>query len=146
MTDNKSFETVELFNPIELTPIDGIEMPKPVAMPDPVAEAKPVAEPKTVAVQKPAVEKEPVEVPEKEQKHWRDVLYQAARGVWRVHLSIKKVPRSFTSRVIMYNMTGAVLIRGGPLMPQISILSIFTRISMRKKENRKRTGRKKICS
>lgn len=65
MTDNKSFETVELFNPIELTPIDGIEMPKPVAMPDPVAEAKPVAEQKTVAVQKPAAEKEPVVVPEK---------------------------------------------------------------------------------
>ena len=65
MTDNKSFETVELFNPIELTPIDGIEMPKSVAMPDPVAEAKPVAEQKTVAMQKPAAEKEPVEVPEK---------------------------------------------------------------------------------
>ena len=59
MTDNKSFETVELFNPIELTPIDGIEMPKPVAMPEPVAEQK------TVAVQKPAAEKEPVAVPEK---------------------------------------------------------------------------------
>ena len=65
MTDNKSFETVELFNPIELTPIDGIEMPKPVAMPDPVAEAKPVAEQKTVAMQKPAAEKELVVVPEK---------------------------------------------------------------------------------
>ena len=65
MTDNKSFETVELFNPIELTPIDGMEGPKPVAMPDPVAEKEPVEEPKTVAVQKPAVEKEPVEVPEK---------------------------------------------------------------------------------
>lgn len=65
MTDNKSFETVELFNPIELTPIDGIEMPKPVAMPDPVAEPKPVAEQKTVAMQKPAAEKELVVVPEK---------------------------------------------------------------------------------
>ena len=71
MTDNKSFETVELFNPIELTPIDGIEMPKPVAMPEPVAEPKPVAVQKTDAVQEKGVmqesaaDKEPVVVPEK---------------------------------------------------------------------------------
>ena len=49
MNDNdKSFETVELFSPIELTPIDGIEGPKPIEGPKLVtepAEHKPVAEP-----------------------------------------------------------------------------------------------------
>lgn len=60
MTDKNSFETVELFKPIELTPIDGIEVSKPVAEPEPVevpkqvAEARQVVEP--VAEQKPVTE------------------------------------------------------------------------------------------
>ena len=43
MTDKNSFETVELLKPIELTPIEGIEVSKPVTEPEPIAESKPVA-------------------------------------------------------------------------------------------------------
>ena len=68
MNDNKSFETVELFSPIELTPIDGIEGPKPIdelkLIAEPI-EMKPVVEPKQVTAptaSKPVVEPQKTEV------------------------------------------------------------------------------------
>ena len=64
MNDNdKSFETVELFSPIELTPIDGIEGPKTIEGPKPVAELNPVADTKSVAEHTPVAEPKPVTEP-----------------------------------------------------------------------------------
>ena len=80
MNDNKSFETVELFKPIELTSIDGIEGPKPIEEPKLIAEPiemKPVAEPKPVIApieSKPVVEPQKTEV--KKKQSFMDKLYK----------------------------------------------------------------------
>lgn len=77
MNDNdKSFETVELFSPIELTPIDGIEGPKPVTELNPVADTKPVTEMKFVLDSNPATEPKPVAKPGKDggSSKWDAVL------------------------------------------------------------------------
>jgi len=65
MTDKNSFETVELFNPIELTPINGIEGSKPIAGPKSVAEPEPAGDQKPVPKQEPVIKSDSIRARDK---------------------------------------------------------------------------------